>query len=146
MIFVEIPAPYLSLEHLVSAIAQAVARASRSSAELVNIEEAEAFAAVTWESKLRALAESRAIKGHHRESLSADEWVFLDVERDAFFVDDLNACKQLSEAGLRFVVAEDQRERAEFTAFFIEATNNDAEINWQYWICLLYTSPSPRDS
>ncbi|MBW8466480.1 hypothetical protein [Acidovorax sp.] len=134
MISVEIPAPYLSLEHLVSAIAQAVARASRSSAELVNIEEAEAFAAVTWESKLRALAESRAIKGHHRESLSADEWVFLDVERDAFFVDDLNACKQLSEAGLRFVVAEDQRERAEFTAFFIEATNNDAEINWQYWI------------
>lgn len=134
MISVEIPAPYLSLQHLVSAIAQAVARASRSSAELVNIEEAEALAAVKWESNLRALAESRAIKGHHRESLAAEEWVFLDVERDAFFVDDLNACKQLSEAGLRFVVAEDQRERAEFTAFLIEATNNDAEINWQYWV------------
>lgn len=134
MISVEIPAPYLSLEHLVSAIAQAVARASKSSDELVNIEEAEALAAVTWESNLRALAESRAIKGHHRDSLAAEEWVFLDVERDAFFVDDLNACRQLSEAGLRFVVVEDQREHAEFAAGFIEATNNDAEISWRYWV------------
>lgn len=134
MISVEIPAPYLSLEHLVSAIAQAVARTSRTPDELVNIEEAEAFAAVTWESNLRALAESRAIKGHHRNSLAAEEWVFLDVERDAFFVDDLNACKQLSDAGFRFVVVEDQRERAEFTAGFIEATNNDAEISWRYWV------------
>lgn len=134
MISVEIPAPYLSLEHLVSAIAQAVARANRSSDELFNIEEAEAFAAVTWESNLRALAESRAIKGHHRESLAAEEWVFLDVERDAFFVNDLNSCKQLSDAGLRFVVVEDQREHAESIAGVIEVTNNNAGINWRYWV------------
>lgn len=130
MISVEIPAPYLSLEHLVSAIAQAVARAKRSSDELVNIEEAEAFAAVTWESHLRALAESRAIKGHHRDSLAAEEWAFLDVERDTFFVDDLNSCKQLSDAGLRFVVVR----QVDFDASFIEVTNNGIGISWRYWI------------
>jgi len=86
VITVEIPAPYLSLEHLVSAIAKAVARTVLSTDGLVNMEESEAAAAVTWESKIRSLTESRAIKGRHGDTLAAEDWVYLNLERDAFFV------------------------------------------------------------
>lgn len=134
MVSVEIPAPYLSLEHLVSAIAKAVAGTRRSSDELVNIEESVASAAVTWESKLRELAGSRAINGHHWDTLAVEDWAFLNIERDAFFVEDLNACKALTDAGLRFSVVVDPREQADFEASFIEAVNNDAGISWRYWV------------
>lgn len=134
MITVEIPAPYLSLEHLVSAIASAVARAARTPDGIVNIEESEAAAAVAWEAKIRSLTESRAIRGHHWNTFTSEDWVYLDFARDAFFVDDLNACPSLADEGLRFVVVEDRRERLDCNVGIIEFVNNGAWINWRYWV------------
>jgi hypothetical protein len=134
VIAVEIPEPYLSLEHLVSAIAKAVARTVGSADGLVNMEESETAAAVKWESKIRSLTESRAIKGRHGDTLAADDWVYLNLERDAFFVGDLNACSSLVDEGLQFVVVEDERAKLDFDIGFIEVVNNGAGISWRYWV------------
>ncbi len=132
---VEMTAPYLGLSHLVRAMAQAVVKANRNAEELQNPEEMEAEAAQTWESNLRGLAERGAIKGHDWDSLGEAEWRSLDIERDVFFIDDLNDCKDFTRDGIRFVVVEEELNAREFLEAFEESVNNDPEpIDWGYWV------------
>lgn len=129
---VEMSAPYLGLTHLVNAVAEAVVRASRSSEELQNPEEMLDESTVVWDARLRALAGEGRINGHDWDTLLAYEWRDLDIERDVFFVDDLNDCEELRRHGLRFeVVEEDERD---IYASIEEIYNNPTPIDWEYWI------------
>lgn len=133
---VAMSAPYLSLAILVSAIATAVARVNGHERDPREQSTAVAAAAFEWESKLRELANDQAIDGHDFETLAAQPWYLLDIERDVFYVNDLNACKPLADAGLRFEVVEDQDRSgdAAFLAGFVEQTNNGRDISWRYWV------------
>lgn len=130
---VEMPAPYLSLDHLVPAMARAVVRANRNK-EKQDDQEVFAAASLEWEGRLRALAHANGIKGHHRETLAAHEWDHLDIDRDAFYVGDLNGCRELTDFGFRFEVVRDDREQLEMDASFFETLLNGTLLNWRYWL------------
>lgn len=123
MITVEMSAPYLSLAILASSI-EAAAEAAPEAATR------------RWETVLRELAETRAIQGHDFDTLTGQSWANLDIDRDVFHVDDLNACGSLRDAGLAFAVRQDEGRTGDpaFVAAFIESTNNGQPIDWQYWV------------
>lgn len=133
-ITVQMSAPYLGLTHLVSAMAEAAVNSSRTSEELQNPEEMQSAAAETWEAMLRDLAKRQSIRGYDWDSNRVGDWQHLDIERDLFFVDDLNDCEELTDLGFRFVVVENESDSKLFLDYFDESVNNSEPIDWGYWV------------
>lgn len=134
-VVVEMTHQYLSLEYVVHAIAKAVVGAHKQGeGSGASYEEAMGAAMLAWESRLRELCEQRAIKGHDWDTLKENDWLYLNIERDVFSVDGLNACKPLTDAGLRFKVVPDADAQEEFAQWFGESVYNDRPIDWEYWV------------
>lgn len=102
MTTVNLPSALVTLHELVTAIARASVEARpQPAADRVR---AEATASLAWESRIRELCDSRSIPGRDLDNpLQPEDWLFLDLERDLFAVDDLNACRALK---LDFKVAD----------------------------------------
>ncbi|MBG9389335.1 hypothetical protein [Caenimonas aquaedulcis] len=134
-VLVEMTHPYLSLGLLVHAIAKAAISARKQSEDSgTPYEEAMGAAMLAWESRLRELCDQRLIKGHDFDSLEEQDWLLLKIDHDVFWVDDLNACKPLTDAGLQFVVVPDKEAENEFVQWFGESVHNGKPIDWEYWV------------
>lgn len=132
MIQIELPAPYVSLAILVDSISTAVVRADRTDTPSTDAR-ARADVSLYWEATLRKLMASQAISGHDLGTLAEQPWHLLEIERDVFWIEDLNRCKELLVEGLAFRVIP-QEDDSELVAFLAERTANGKSIDWQYWV------------
>ncbi|MDI1339360.1 hypothetical protein [Polaromonas sp.] len=134
-VVVELSHRYLSLEHLVYAMAKAVVKPELGANSTTEDDAAMGRAMLAFESELRLLASNNAIAGHAwDDNLKAAPWADLDIERDVFWIEDLNSCTALSDAGITFALVKNDEADEEFEQVFGELVYNGGEIDWDYWV------------
>ncbi|MES2939212.1 MAG: hypothetical protein V4864_16115 [Pseudomonadota bacterium] len=132
---VQLPARYVSLDILVTEMANAVARAKRDNGHAGTPDaEVIAGAEIECESRVRQLCDDRQLPGREYDTYAKSDWTFLKYERDLFSINDLNACKALTDEGFAFRQVRDEAEHASLMANLAEIVNNDTLIDWEYWV------------